>query len=474
MNSQTPALRRKRRTKSEATTITTVEIQNAPTGGVLTIGGGLSFRATGRNEVTGKTYGRWTFRFTSRDSEFLARQMQEGTKTRQREMGLGPFPEVSLKDARAEAVRLFALVRTGVDPIEQDRRDKAAALAQALRTGMNFGEAVDRYLSVKLDEFRNAKHKAQWFSTLEAYALPLLGQMSVENIRVRDVQQVLMQDVFDRQGKLEGQFWLVRTETATRVRGRIENVLNWATATGHRTGDNPARWRGNLDAMLPKPGKVAKEGNHPAVTLADAARWFAAIRAAEGMGARAVEFLALTAARSGEVRGAAWDEIDLEAGLWIVPAARMKMEREHRVPLSPEAVALLGGLPKLPGNALVFPAVRGGQLSDMTLSAAMKRLHEADVSKGGAGFADRVSKRPAVPHGVRSTFRDWVAERTTYPGDMAETALAHRVGNAVETAYRRGDMVERRRDMMRAWADFLRGQDAKGAVVPFPHASATT
>ena len=187
----------------------------------------------------------------------------------------------------------------------------------------------------------------------------------------------------------------------------------------------------------------------------DAPRWFAALRARDGIGSRALEFAALTACRSQEVRGAAWDEIDLDQEMWIVPALRMKMDREHRVPLSDEVLALLKALPRFDGTPLVFPARRGGELSDMTLSATMKRLHEAEVADGRGGFLDRVSKRPAVPHGLRSTFRDWAAERTNFPGDLAEVALAHKVGNAVEAAYRRGDMIDKRRTMMAAWADFL-------------------
>ena len=185
----------------------------------------------------------------------------------------------------------------------------------------------------------------------------------------------------------------------------------------------------------------------------------------EGFGARALELLALTATRSQEVRGALWDEIDLDKTLWVIPGARMKMGKEHRVPLSARAVALLQALPRLEGNPLVFPAARGGQLSDMTLSAAMKRMHEADVAADGPGFVDRVSKRPAVPHGLRSTFRDWVAECTNYPADMAEVALAHKISNAVEAAYRRGDMIEKRRTMMTALVEFLTGAKRSGKVV---------
>ena len=277
--------------------------------------------------------------------------------------------------------------------------------------------------------------------------------MLVQDIQVHDVLKVLHP------------LWSERTETATRLRGRIEAVLSWATVSGHRTGDNPARWAGNLKELLPAPAKVAKGGNHPALSLDDAAAWFAALQTREGFGARALEFAALTATRSGEVRGAVWAEIDLDRALWTIPADRMKMSREHRVPLSCPAVALLQAMPRLEGNEMVFPSAKGGQLSDMTLSATMRRMHEAEIEAQRPGFTDRVNKRPAVPHGLRSTFRDWVAERTQFPGEMAEVALAHKTNSAVEAAYRRGDMIEKRRGMMADWADFLVGIKTTGNVV---------
>ena len=369
-----------------------------------------------------------------------------------RDIGLGGFPAVTLAQARDKAREARDKIERGIDPIE-DRKAAKAALTAAQRRGLTFADATDRYLAAKLDAFKNAKHRQQWANTLETYAKPDLGPMLVQDIAVQDVLRVLQP------------LWADKTETASRLRGRIEAVLSWSTVAGHRTGDNPARWAGNLKELLPAPSKVAKEGNQPALTLDDAPRWLAALRTREGFGARAVEFLALTATRSQEIRGAAWDEIDLDKALWIIPAARMKMDREHRIPLSGAAMALLQALPRLEGNPLVFPAARGGQLSDMTLSAAMKRLHEADIAAGGLGFADRVSKRPAVPHGLRSTFRDWVAERTTYPGDMAEVALAHRISNAVEASYRRGDMIEKRRKMMDDWAGYLAGAVRSGNIV---------
>lgn len=362
-----------------------------------------------------------------------------GGKTR--DMGLGGYPEVGLAAARDKAREAKDKIRQGIDPVEE-RKAARASLIAARNRGLSFADAVDRYLASRLEEFRNDKHKAQWRSSLDSYAKPQIGDMLVQDITVQDVLLTLQP------------IWASKTETASRLRGRIEAVLSWATVAGHRTGDNPARWGGNLKELLPKPSKVAKSDNQPALSLTDAPTWFAALRAREGMGSRALEFLALTAARSGEVRGAIWDEIDLDNALWVIPASRMKMDREHRVPLPPVAVALLKALPRLQDNPLVFPAARGGQLSDMTLSATMKRMHESEVEAGRKGWLDSRNGRPAVPHGLRSTFRDWAAE-TGQARDMAEIALAHRVGSDVERAYRRSDMVERRRAMMADWAKFL-------------------
>jgi integrase len=260
--------------------------------------------------------------------------------------------------------------------------------------------------------------------------------------------------------------WTSKTETASRLRGRIEQVLAWATVAGHREGDNPARWRGNLDQLLPKPSKVADSGNQPALSLRDAPRWWAALREREGMAARALEFLALTAARSGEVRGMTWDEVTMEGGeaIWTIPAVRMKMGKTHRVPLSAQALDLLQKLPRLDGSPYVFFAPKGGPLSDMALSAVMRRLQEADVRAGGVGYLDTENKRPAVPHGLRSTFRQWAAEQG-FPSDMAEIALAHARDSEVERAYQRSDLIERRRAMMAAWAGYLAREDRQGNVI---------
>lgn len=365
---------------------------------------------------------------------------------KRREIGLGPYPEIGLAQAREKAREVKAQIAEGIDPVES-RKAARAALIAAQRRGLTFAEACQKWIEAREAEMP-IKRQKYVTNAFARYAEPHIGDMLVQDIEPQDVLRVLQP------------IWTGKNFTATKLRQRIESVLMWSTVNGHRTGPNPAAWAGNLKELLPAPSKVAQVEHLPAVALDDLPRWFEALRQRDGFGSRALEFLTLTATRSGEVRGARWDEIDLDAALWIVPAVRMKMGREHRVPLSPDAVALLKALPRMAGTPYVFPAIRGGQLSDATLSATMKRIHAADLDAGGAGFVDRVSKRPAVPHGLRSTFRDWVADRTDFSGDMAEIALAHKVGSAVEAAYRRGHMVEKRRAMMAAWADFVTGREA--------------
>lgn len=360
---------------------------------------------------------------------------------KRRHIGLGSFPTVTLAMGRELAREAYLSIRKGQNPIEE-RKAAISALVAAEKRGLTFADAMEKYLAIKLAEFNSEKHRKQWRATLDQYAIPTLGKMLVADIQVQDMRRTLEP------------IWTDKTETASRLRGRIEAVLSWATVAGHREGDNPARWKGNLSEMLPKPSKLAKVAHQPALALDDAAAWFADLGQREGMGARALEFLAMTASRSGEIRGATWDEIDFEVGLWIIPADRMKMSREHRIPLTSEAVALLVALPRFDGSPHVFPAAKGGMISDMTISAVMRRQ----------GFKDARTGRTAVPHGLRSTFRDWAAERTEYPRDMAEISLAHNVGSEVERAYRRGDMVEKRRAMMDAWGRFLRGEQGRRVV----------
>ncbi|UWR84921.1 tyrosine-type recombinase/integrase [Phaeobacter inhibens] len=378
---------------------------------------------------------------------------------KRREFGLGSYPEIALSTARDRARDLKEKVREGIDPMEE-RKAKRSALIAEQRRGLTFEAAIAKFLSAKLDQFSNPKHRQQWTNTLRTYAQPELGDMLVQDITVRDVLRAL------------NPIWHTKTETASRVRGRIEAVLSWATVAGHREGDNPARWSGNLSELLPAPSKIAKETNHPALQIDDVARWLAALREMKGMARYALEFALLTAVRSQEVRGARWEEISFETATWVIPAERMKMDKEHRVPLSSGALQLLEHVPRFEDSALVFTAPRGGQLSDMTLSAAMKRLHRAEQEASGAGFVDQASGRPAVPHGLRSTFRDWIAERTHFPGDVAEMALAHKVASEVEGAYRRQQMVEKRRPLMQAWSDFVNGQQSDGVVIPFAGAEA--
>lgn len=381
---------------------------------------------------------------------------------KRREIGLGSPPLVKLAEARERATDNKRMIRAGGDPLAEKR--KAGG-------GLTFSQAVEKFLAGKLVEFRNDKHRKQWRATLDSYAAPVIGHKAVDAIEARDVLRVVEP------------IWATKTETASRLRGRIEAVLSWATVAGHRAGENPARWKGNLSEMLAKPSKVANVGNHPALARADVPRWWRDLGTREGIAARALQFAVLTAARSGEVREMTWGEIEFEGAdratratraTWTVPADRMKAGREHRVPLTREAVALLlsvsgGGADdwhKPDAGALVFPAPKGGTLSDMTLSAVMRRMHGAEVKAGRAGWLDPRSKRPAVPHGLRSTFRDWAAE-AGIDRDLAEMALAHQVGNAVERAYRRSDMIERRRAILASWGQFVRGETTgETKVVP--------
>ncbi len=343
---------------------------------------------------------------------------------RRRDMGLGGYPEVTLAEARETARRARATIREGNDPIEKAKAAKNALKADAAKA-MTFRAAASAFIRGQEAGWKNAKHRAQWDSSLERYAYPTIGQLSVADI---DTPHIL---------KVIDPIWITRTETASRVRGRIEQVLDWAATRNLRQGPNPARWRGHLDKVLPKRSKVARPEHHRALPYAQLPDFMISLKSVDGMGAQALRFAILTAARSGEVRGAKWSEIDLGSGTWTVPAERMKAGREHRVALSKPALNLLNALPRIGGSDLVFPAPRGGMLSDMTLSAVLRRM-----------------KVDAVPHGFRSTFRDWVAECTSHGSDVAEMALAHAVGNKVEAAYRRGDLFEKRRRLAEDWAVF--------------------
>lgn len=355
---------------------------------------------------------------------------------KRRDMGLGGFPDVTLAGAREAARQAREKIRAGVDPIEEGRAARSM-LKAAQAAALTFQQCAERYIASKEPEWKNAKHAQQWTNTLTTYAYPAIGSLLVKDIGLPNVLAVLEP------------IWTTKTETASRVRSRMELVLDWATTRGYREGLNPARWRGHLDKQLPKPSKVAKTEHHTALPIDDMGAFMQQLRKIEGMGARALEFAILTACRSGEVRGATWSEIDLQAGMWKIPADRMKAGREHRVPLSAAAVKLLEALPRVGGTDVVFPGPSGKPLSDMTLTAVLRRM-----------------KVDAVPHGFRSTFRDWAAERTHFPHEMAEMALAHTIGDKAEAAYRRGDMFEKRRRMMDEWARFIAKPMEKGQVIP--------
>jgi integrase len=343
---------------------------------------------------------------------------------KRRHMGLGSFPETPLAHAKEKARAAKEEIAQGIDPILQ-RHAAANRLRAQQASEKTFEQAVQAYLESHGDSWKNPKHRAQWLSTLETYAFPQMGKLLVQDIGQEQVLNTLEP------------IWKTKTETASRLRGRIENVLDWATARKYRTGENPARWKGHLDKLLPAPGKIQKVTHHRALPLTQMANFMADLRKREGSAARALEFTILCAARSGETRGATWSEIDLENSIWTIPAERMKSGKEHRVPISSPTIILLKALPRFIDNELVFPAPRGGKLSDMALTAVMRRM-----------------KVDAVPHGFRSTFRDWAGEQTNYPRDLAEQALAHVLENKVEAAYRRGDALEKRRTMMEDWAKF--------------------
>jgi len=335
---------------------------------------------------------------------------------------------VTLAEAREAALEARRLLRRGIDPIdERKRRRKAEPLAAV--TTITFADAARRYVHDHRDEWRNPKHAAQWTSTLETYANPVLVAMDVREIMPAHIETVLRP------------IWLEKQETASRLRGRIERVLDWCRTKDYRNGENPARWKGNLDHLLPKrPKKSLAVKHHPALPWGELPAFMRRLQEVGGMGAGALEFLILTAARSGEVRGATWDEIDLDNAVWTIPAARMKGGHEHRVPLTDDALDLLRSLPRMAGSPYVFFAPRGGKLSDMTVSAVCRRMGVK-----------------AVPHGFRSTFRDWAAETTNYPREVAEQALAHVNADKVEAAYRRSDLFERRRALMQEWAAYCQG-----------------
>jgi integrase len=366
---------------------------------------------------------------------------------RPRLMGLGSCNTFSLDEARERARKARQQLADGIDPLEARKAAKAAqALASA--KSMSFKQCADAYIKANEGAWRNAKHAAQWTSTLNSYVYPKIGALPVAEV---DTGMVL---------RCIEPIWREKTETASRVRGRIESILDWATVRKYRSGDNPARWTGHLEHVLPAKAKVAKVEHHAALPYRDIPAFMAALRQRQGMAARALEFAISTAARTGEVIGAQWDEIDLDAKTWTVPAGRMKAGREHRVPLSARAVELLRELPTEEGNDFIFIGSQAGSgLSNMSLTAVLRRMGHGNVTV----------------HGFRSSFSDWAHEQTSYPKVVIDMALAHTVGDKVEAAYRRGDLFAKRQALAEAWGKYCASPPvASGAVVPLRKERAST
>ena len=407
--------------------LTTVQVRQARRRGLYGDGGGL-FLQVGAGGAKS-----WVFRFK-----------QAG---RLRVMGLGPVHTVSLAEARDKATDCRKLRLNGVDPIDDRRAARSAAKFEAAKA-ITFEQCAEAYIAAHKAGWRSEKHAAQWPSTLASYVYPVLGSLSVQAVDVALVMRVLEQKIA---GAGDEALWRARPETASRVRGRIESILDWATARGYREGENPARWRGHLENLLPPRSKVRRVEHHAALPYPEIGAFMAELRAIGGIAARALEFTILTAARTGEAVGARWGEINFPDRLWTVPGERMKAGKEHRVPLSNAALAILGDLAAIRSDDHVFPGGRVGRpLSNMAMLMLLRRMSRGDLTA----------------HGFRSSFRDWAAECTSFPTEVAEMALAHTVSDKVEAAYRRGDLFQKRRQLTEAWAALCDAPALGGEVVP--------
>jgi integrase len=386
--------------------LTARAIQQAKRRGYYNDGGGLYLRVA---EGGSKS---WVFRFKA--------------GPRLREMGWGSVATLSLQEAREKARECRKLRLDGIDPIEHRKATRTAATLGAAKV-MTFKEAAEAYVATHRDSWKNEKHRHQWLSTAATYAYPTLGTLPVQTIDVDLVLKVLQP------------IWKVKTETASRLRGRIENILAWATVRKYRQGENPARWRGHLDQLLPRPGKVQNVEHHAALPYAAINAFMAELRQIGGAAAQALELTILTATRTSEVLGAKWQEIDLIERAWTIPAERMKAGREHRVPLSDRAFAIIEERQRARESDFVFAGGKTGRpLSNMAMMMLLRRIGRGDLTV----------------HGFRSSFRDWAAETTNFPRDVCEMALAHTIDSRVEAAYRRGDLFRKRRQLMEAWARY--------------------
>ncbi|MBI1650111.1 tyrosine-type recombinase/integrase [Hyphomicrobium sulfonivorans] len=354
---------------------------------------------------------------------WIFRYMRNG---RARHMGLGPLHTLSLAEARERARKARQALLDGIDPIDLRMDVQRAAKADAAKR-TTFKDAAEKYIAAHKAGWKNTKHADQWEATLKLYAYPIIGGLTVADIGIGHITNVLEP------------IWLAKTETASRVRGRVEAILDWATVRGHRTGDNPARWRGCLDKLLPAKTKVRRVKHMAAMPYADVASFIGELRDRPGFSGKALQFAIFTACRTGEVTGARWDEIDLTEQLWSIPGERTKSGRQHRVPLSKPAMTLLTNLPCVKNEPFIFPGGKeGAGLSNMAMLELLREMR-------GKGL---------TVHGFRSSFRDWCAEQTNFPREIAEAALAHVLKDKTEAAYQRGDLLEKRRKLMEAWSSY--------------------
>jgi integrase len=411
--------------------LTALAVTQAKRRGYYGDGGGLYLQVSANGAKS------WVFRF------------KEAGKLR--EMGLGPTYTIGLAEAREKARDCRKQRLEAVDPIEARKAARVQARFDAAKT-LTFKACAERYIASHRAVWRNPKHAAQWPSTLATYVYPICGQVPVQAVDVSLVMKVLEQEVRRGPDVELVALWTAKPETASRVRGRIESILDWATARGYRQGENPARWRGHLENLLPRKSKVRRVEHHAALPYAEIGSFMSELHQQEGTAARALDFAILTGARTGEVIGARWDEIDFGERLWTVPAKRMKSGKEHRVPLSDAVLEILTEMQMVRSGDFVFPGGKAGRpISNMAMLMLLRRKGHVNLTT----------------HGFRSSFRDWAAERTGFPAEVAEMALAHTVSDKVEAAYRRGDLFQKRRQLMDAWARFCSapGVGQSGATV---------
>lgn len=365
---------------------------------------------------------------------------------RARAMGLGGYPDVTLAAAREKAASYRSIIKSGIDPLDGKREVKAKAQADAAKR-ITFSKAAHEYIESHKSGWKNAKHIDQWRNTIKTYAEPIIGALDVSLIENTHIVRIFQKDGF----------WNEKTESATRLRGRIEKILDWCAVQKFRSTENPARWKGNLEALLPAPNKVQVRANHPALPFSRMAEFFESLKTQNTTAALALQFTILTAARTDETIGARWEEIDFKEKIWTVPASRHKVKKEHRVPLTDAAIEILKAMAPQDSGLIFQGRQKNGlpsELSDNSINLVIKRMNQKLVDAGENGWMDERQNRVATTHGFRSSFKDWATEVGNYPNELTELALSHKIANTVEAAYRRGDMFEKRKALMSDWAKF--------------------